>query len=470
MAEDYHPPLYSTFSFLWLRVFGDSELSIRVPPLLFGLATIVLTYVLARRWFGPEGALLPAVLLALSPVHVWYSQEARAYSFDAFIVLFLIWAYYRLHDADGSRWAVLLYGAAACVTGQAEFFLLAFPGMLALLCIARRCQYSKQVIASAVVSALLLFGFLLFKASQGTLVTQLQEATGSTYLRPMTPYELWLLLFQWFSTGGTLWAVNAYGGLKALLAQPAPLALQVALCAIFLVGLVRVVWASGSRRDLALLLFGLPVALGLLSVVWRHVYIERSMIPVLPLFIIVLAAGAMAIRIRGLRYGVIASLVLLSAASTIAMYARPSDWTVYKPKEDWQGLAAYLDAAEPQQRQPIFSDSPGAPGDELSYYRPWIQRVNKQMLTAPDMPVVPVPSDIASLLLVAPTMNPCESSASREAAGLFIIHTGVLSLNDDPQFKSLLTRMEATGGCQLVDTQRFRSVEVYHFQDLNLAD
>jgi hypothetical protein len=60
-------------------LFGDSGLCVRIPPRIFGLLAVVPTFVLARRWLSGTAALLSAFLLAASPVHIWYSQEARPY-------------------------------------------------------------------------------------------------------------------------------------------------------------------------------------------------------------------------------------------------------------------------------------------------------------------------------------------------------------------------------------------------------
>src|SRR4051794_36605441 len=60
VKHDVHPPFYAVFMFFWDKVFGDSEVSIRTPPMLFGLAAIVLAFVLAKRWIGERPALLTA--------------------------------------------------------------------------------------------------------------------------------------------------------------------------------------------------------------------------------------------------------------------------------------------------------------------------------------------------------------------------------------------------------------------------
>ena len=79
LLYDLHPPAYSLFMSLWIRLFGDSEISVRLPALLFGTSSIFLVYRLASLTTDKKTALMASFLMALSPVHIWYSQEARSY-------------------------------------------------------------------------------------------------------------------------------------------------------------------------------------------------------------------------------------------------------------------------------------------------------------------------------------------------------------------------------------------------------
>src|SRR5262249_3515057 len=90
---DWHPPCYQVFMFGWIRLFGDSELSVRMPSFLLGVSSIPLVYALASRVVERKTALLSSFLLAVSPTHIWYSQEARAYSWLLFFLLLSLIAY-----------------------------------------------------------------------------------------------------------------------------------------------------------------------------------------------------------------------------------------------------------------------------------------------------------------------------------------------------------------------------------------
>lgn len=83
---DFHPPLYFGLLWIWGRIFGLSELSVRMPSVILGVATVYITYLLGRKWFSQKTGIIVAILMATAPLHVYYSQEARMYSLAAFSV------------------------------------------------------------------------------------------------------------------------------------------------------------------------------------------------------------------------------------------------------------------------------------------------------------------------------------------------------------------------------------------------
>lgn len=90
---DFHPPLYYLVIKYWTAVFGYSEVTLRIPSVLFGLGTIYLTYLIAKKVFNKNVGLLSALLVATSGLSIYYSQEARMYSLAAFLVTLLVYLF-----------------------------------------------------------------------------------------------------------------------------------------------------------------------------------------------------------------------------------------------------------------------------------------------------------------------------------------------------------------------------------------
>jgi uncharacterized membrane protein len=91
--EDGHPPLYLTVLRLWIGAFGDGETGVRSLSAVIGVATLAAFFALAARLMTMRGALLATLLLACSPYHIYYSQEARNY---ALLLLLTIVSYVAL--------------------------------------------------------------------------------------------------------------------------------------------------------------------------------------------------------------------------------------------------------------------------------------------------------------------------------------------------------------------------------------
>ena len=93
---DQHPPLYYLLLHGWVAQYGDTPYYARLFSALFGIATIPLLYLTGKRMAGRWVGLAAAALLAFSPFHIYYAQEARMYTLLTFNAAVAMYALIRL--------------------------------------------------------------------------------------------------------------------------------------------------------------------------------------------------------------------------------------------------------------------------------------------------------------------------------------------------------------------------------------
>src|ERR1700687_4805193 len=74
------PPLWYVIAWTDARLLGTGEVALRLPSALAGGATVPVVWAIGRELTGRRAALVAAALVAVNPLFVWYSQEARAYA------------------------------------------------------------------------------------------------------------------------------------------------------------------------------------------------------------------------------------------------------------------------------------------------------------------------------------------------------------------------------------------------------
>ncbi|HET7377478.1 MAG TPA: glycosyltransferase family 39 protein, partial [Anaerolineae bacterium] len=78
-AGDIHPPLYYYLLHFWRGVFGVSEFALRSLSAMLGVLLVGLTFLIGRKAFSAGIGLLAALVAAINPFQIYYSQEARMY-------------------------------------------------------------------------------------------------------------------------------------------------------------------------------------------------------------------------------------------------------------------------------------------------------------------------------------------------------------------------------------------------------
>lgn len=122
-----------------IHLMGVSHFALRFFPMVFGVLAIPVLYAMVRRSFGKLEGLLAAAFLALSPWHLYWSQNARGYSLLMLLATLLLWLHFEGLERNGKvRWilAWVLVGVGVFVHPVATFLgftLVAYPFVL-LLC------------------------------------------------------------------------------------------------------------------------------------------------------------------------------------------------------------------------------------------------------------------------------------------------------------------------------------------------
>jgi len=78
IAEDFQPPLYHLVVHA-LQYVSWSEWWLRLASMIPGIGSVFLLIVAVRKWSTPKAALLAGLLLAISNIHLFFSQELRPY-------------------------------------------------------------------------------------------------------------------------------------------------------------------------------------------------------------------------------------------------------------------------------------------------------------------------------------------------------------------------------------------------------
>ncbi len=152
------PPLWYVLAWADSRVLGTGEVALRLPSALAGIATVPVAWAIGRELAGRRAALVCAALVAVNPLFVWYSQEARAYGLFVLMGALAMLCFLRAWREPTPRRMALfaLSGALALATHYFAVFLL-IPMALWLLWDPRTRRPALPAIAAlAIVGAALL--------------------------------------------------------------------------------------------------------------------------------------------------------------------------------------------------------------------------------------------------------------------------------------------------------------------------
>jgi uncharacterized membrane protein len=149
-TRDTNPPLYFLLLHLWRGLGGESVFALRFLAVLIAVLNVPLLYELGRLTFNRSVGLAAAFFLAISPFHVWQSQEMRNYSLLLFFNLLSIVGLFHFVLAHGRhrRWRWLLLWAIAGLAGIYTHYLGAFVFAYGVMVIVWQSLFGKSSVVS----------------------------------------------------------------------------------------------------------------------------------------------------------------------------------------------------------------------------------------------------------------------------------------------------------------------------------
>ncbi|MGD8490593.1 MAG: glycosyltransferase family 39 protein, partial [Anaerolineae bacterium] len=322
---DNHPPLY--FLILWgtVRLLGQSESALRFPSLIFAMLLVPLLYVTGRRLVDRWAGLGAAALAALSPMYLWYGQEARPYTLLALLSLLSFYLFVRIFFGPSGladlrrRWLWLVaYGLVTVglvLTHHLSILLIGFQLLvlgLAVLQRARRNRTFLIVVAGVAVVA---------AASAIYAFVTLPRPRASAGYRFVPLWEILRDVWNSFSLGLSVDVGDWY-----------VLLIDLVFLLFLVVGFLRLVRPGTSRRwhRSGWLLVGylaMPIAAIYALSFFQPAYMNsRHLILITPAFYLLLASGLTLWRGRTWAVGLLAWLIIIGGTgySTYNYFANPA--------------------------------------------------------------------------------------------------------------------------------------------------
>lgn len=350
------PPLYYFLLHLSLQL-GQGEFFLRFPSALFGVLCIPAIYQLGRIFFGETEGLLSALLLAVLPYHVWYSQETRMYSLlSLFAMLSTISFWKALWLRSRKYWLLyLVFTSLSLYTHYFAAFLLLAQGLLvAPVSLCRLWGETKgRASYRPVLEDALTFAAVGLMAALSLCIPWKSAIVGGTRYTGATPGpDLNLGYFQTI--------LKDFSGQDAIS--------MVLFTFFFVVGLICCV--SGRRLETASLLVLILVPLIVTAIFLQVVesfFSTRYVIPALGFYLVVVARGTNGFagkvgdlsRRVGLNRAVASAAVTAFVLAGILFVKSGELRSYYKGvRADWRSVAAYVSANE-------------AAGDVVGVYVDW---------------------------------------------------------------------------------------------------
>lgn len=329
IPNDFHPPLYYLILWIWDKVFGYSEIASRLPSVIFGVLAVWIIYLIGKKIHSKKLGIVAALLLAVNPLHIYYSQEARMYSFACFaVVLSFYFLLKMVMDHKSSIYNMVgLFISFLLIFGSDYVAYFVIPAQLVYLLLIHKNGVLKKWFIALVGGILLWSWFIPIVWSQIHLGSNLSHSlpawsavVGSFGIKPLA------LTFVKFIIG----RISIFNKLiYALVFLP--------ISAFYLVLIYTAL--RKDKKEVNSFVFVwllLPLILGMSTSMFLPIYDYFRVLFLVPVFLLVVSLGLIIFKDK-IFYILTGSVVMISLVCALIYLFNP----VFQ-REDWRGVVNFL--------------------------------------------------------------------------------------------------------------------------------
>ena len=335
---DFHPPGWFIILWFWTKLFGYSEVAVRIPSVIFGVISIYVTYLIGKKLISKEVGIIAALIMCLNPLHIYYSQEARMYSLATLVVAINIYLFIKLIKQEKinyfyfilSNFLVLMSDYVAYFIFPAELMVLFLMGKIASP--RQRRGLAMTWVGCLIVSIILSIWWL------PTFLGQLNVGSVASANLPTWKFVLGTfdikaipLTYIKFIIGRISYPDKLIYGLILL-----PISILYLFLLIYGIKTLRSI-----ERSLILCWLLIPIILASFVSLFIPIYSYFRVLYVLPAFVILLAVGISVLKTK-LKYGVVFIVILIELFACSVYLFNPAFH-----REDWKGLVSFLKSKKP---------------------------------------------------------------------------------------------------------------------------
>ncbi|NVL90016.1 MAG: glycosyltransferase family 39 protein [Desulfobacterales bacterium] len=138
LASDASPLLFYFILHYWMKLFGQSETALRAISTFFGVLLVITLFFIGRKLFTTQTGIYAALIAAIAPIQVMYSQQVRMYTLLPLMgILSMYFLVSFIHEGKKSQICWYIISTIACIYTH-NYGLLLFPAhTIMMFCYAR---------------------------------------------------------------------------------------------------------------------------------------------------------------------------------------------------------------------------------------------------------------------------------------------------------------------------------------------